>query len=188
MTQTAISPSRLAPPYDPAVLDAVHAMIEEHLAILVTSDEQDLLAAGHLDSLSLVRLIAHLESRFGLELPISELGIESFRSVTGISRLLQQRLRALESTRYGEPRSSRDELAGEVAQLLEQKLSVRTTDMQANLFESGLLDSMSLVHLILELEGHFGLELPIQQLDLGEFRSIACIAELIDKRKAKLAF
>jgi len=163
-------------------------MLEEHLAILVTSDDQDLLAAGHLDSLSLVRLIAHLEARFGLTLPISELGIESFRSVTGISRLLQQRLDAREGAQYGEPRSSRDELTGVVARLLEQKLSVRVTDMEADLFESGFLDSMSLVHLILELEGHFGLELPIQQLDLGEFRSITRIAELIGKRKAKLAF
>jgi D-alanine--poly(phosphoribitol) ligase subunit 2 len=163
-------------------------MIEEHLAILVTSDNEDLLAAGHLDSLSLVRLIAQLEARFGLELPISELGIESFRSVAGIARLLQQRLAIPEGSPYGQAGSSRDELAAEVTRLLEQKLSVRATDMDADLFESGLLDSMSLVHLILELEGYFGLELPIQQLDLAQFRSVNRIAELIDKRNAKLPF
>jgi D-alanine--poly(phosphoribitol) ligase subunit 2 len=64
------------------------------------------------------------------------------------------------------------------------KLSIRIDSVDADLFATGLLDSMALVQLIMELEQHFKIELPMGELDIGSFRSIREIAELVAARQA----
>ena len=51
----------------------------------------------------------------------------------------------------------------------------------ANLLESGLVDSIGLVELILRLEDHFGMELPMESLEFDDLRSINTIADLITR-------
>jgi acyl carrier protein len=72
------------------VIDAVQVLLTRRLFIKAGTDD-DLLATGLLDSLTIVRLIAYLEERFGLELPISDEGLESFRSASSIAELVQRR-------------------------------------------------------------------------------------------------
>lgn len=48
-----------------------------------------------------------------------------------------------------------------------------------DLLETGLVDSIGLVELILELEERFGVTLPMEDLEIDDFRSVYRIADLI---------
>lgn len=48
-----------------------------------------------------------------------------------------------------------------------------------DLLETGLVDSIGLVELILELEERFGVSLPMEDLEIDDFRSVYRIADLI---------
>ena len=96
MMQPVRSISQLETSDQQTVIDAVQVLLTKRLFINAGTDD-DLLAAGLLDSLALVRLISYIEERFGLELPINEVGLESFRSASSIAELIHRR-RALEAT------------------------------------------------------------------------------------------
>jgi len=78
-------------------------------------------------------------------------------------------------------------LIEEIEKLCVTKLSIRISSRDQDLFETGLLDSLSLVQLILELEQHFQLELPMGELDLSSLRSVDEMARLIVARRAVMA-
>ena len=66
----------------------IRALLADKLLVEVDSAETDLLAAGTLDSLTLVQLLLELEQRYGLKLAVDELEIDDFRSVQSIARLV----------------------------------------------------------------------------------------------------
>jgi acyl carrier protein len=178
------SASRLETYREQNVIEAVSAILSKSLSIWVESAEEDLLAAGLLDSLNLVRLVSQIEERFDLELPIGDVDLESFRSVSAIAEMVERRRTVAEPVQGGSAVSGAEpQFAAEIRTLLEEKLSIRVDDMATDLFQSGHLDSMSLVQLILELESHFGLTLPMEDLELAAFRSVISIADLIERRK-----
>ena len=78
-------------------------------------------------------------------------------------------------------------LAAEIEALCIKKLSIRVSSTDQDLFESGLLDSLSLVQLIVELERHYQVELPIGEIDIAALRSIGEMAQLIGARRASPA-
>lgn len=78
-------------------------------------------------------------------------------------------------------------IAQEIEALCLKKLSIHIPARDQDLFETGVLDSLSLVQLILELEQHFQIELPMGELDISALRSIDEMARLIDRRKAPAA-
>ena len=59
----------------------ITAVIREVLQIDVPSADTDLIAAGYLDSLAIVTLIAEIEDVTGRELPLDDLDMEHFRTV-----------------------------------------------------------------------------------------------------------
>lgn len=75
--------------------------------------------------------------------------------------------------------SAKRDLIREIQAVFFDKLHLRLDTADADLFETGILDSMSLVKLIVELEKHFSVELPMQSIDLESFRSASRIAEFI---------
>jgi acyl carrier protein len=166
------------------VVEDLRALLLRNLSIHVDSDADDLLASGLLDSLNLVRLISHVEKQFAVELPISDVGIESFRSIAAIAELIEHRRRSEAPGGKATRESGRIDVIEDLQDLLEQKLSLIVGDPSTDLFQTGQLDSMLLVQLILELETHFGLLLPIEELDVASFRSLSSIAELIVQREA----
>ena len=70
----------------------VTGLIAERLLVEVGSTEDDLLASGVLDSLTLVQLLLDLVHRFGVTIPLEELEIDDFRSVASIVGLIQSRI------------------------------------------------------------------------------------------------
>ncbi len=68
-----------------ADLARVGRIFGEQLGLEVPTPETDLIETGLLDSLALVELLLGLEEEFGVEVPLAELEIESFRSVRSIA-------------------------------------------------------------------------------------------------------
>ena len=66
-------------------------LIAEKLLVEVHSPEDDLLATGVLDSLTLIELLLNLEQHFGMRIPLDELEIDDVRSVRSIARLVESK-------------------------------------------------------------------------------------------------
>lgn len=71
-------------------------------------------------------------------------------------------------------------LAGRIQDLLRERLQVEVDDPKADLFESGLIDSLLVVELLVLLEAEFGVQVPMERLELDDFRSLERIAALIE--------
>jgi acyl carrier protein len=56
---------------------------------------------------------------------------------------------------------------------------IEVPSADTDLLETGMLDSLQLVQLLLLLEQHFGFRIPIDRLELDDLRSIARIARLV---------
>jgi acyl carrier protein len=70
-------------------------------------------------------------------------------------------------------------LIPEIQGLILEKLSVRVESPKSDLFQTGVFDSLTLVQFIVHLEEHFGLHLPMGDLDFDSFVSIERMAELV---------
>jgi acyl carrier protein len=168
------------------VAGQVAALLNESLAIQVSSPHADLIVTGALDSMALVQLTHEIEERFGLKLPpMSELDVDAFRSVATMTELILDR--RLESEGGVEkpatvPDASRLLVAGEIHALLLAEFSVRVDSPDEDLFRGGALDSMTLVQFILALENHFGISIPLDDLDLDAVTSVSRAADLVASR------
>jgi acyl carrier protein len=151
-----------------------------------------------LDSVAQVHLLLHLEKHFGLRLPIENLEIDSFVSVASIAELVANysqvqadRPASIEDLAGGRRNGNgalvsrgasevdeRGNLIREIQALFEEKLSIQV-EAETNLFETGVLDSMTLVQFILHLEEKFAFHLPMEDLEGDSFRSVMKIAELV---------
>jgi acyl carrier protein len=72
-----------------------------------------------------------------------------------------------------------DQLFQDVQDLIRTRLLVRVDSPDMDLLESGALDSMALVELLVALEERFGLKLNPSDLDVDSFRSVRSIADLV---------
>jgi len=161
----------------------VRRILTQNLSISVGRDDDDLLATGALDSMNLVRLITQLELEFELDMSLMDEGLDSFRSIAAIARMVEEKERIASG---GHPvpyiAGRRDALAARITNVLASRLSIFPDTPETDLYDSGQLDSLVLVRLILELEQEFEIALPIGDLDLITFRSVVSMADLISAR------
>jgi methoxymalonate biosynthesis acyl carrier protein len=66
------------------------ALFRTHLHLEVPSLDTDLLETGLLDSLLIVELLLHIERELGRTLPMEELELEDFRTLTTIARCIER--------------------------------------------------------------------------------------------------
>ena len=76
----------------------------------------------------------------------------------------------------------RSGLAGELSALFRERLHVEVPDAGSDLFESGLLDSLQLVQLLLHIEDRFRVRLRLDEIEFDDLRSIETIARLLASR------
>lgn len=69
-----------------------------------------------------------------------------------------------------------------IGRIFETKLNLVVPSADTDLFETGGLDSLTFVELLLELEREYGVKVDLEDLELGNFQSIANIAEFIAQR------
>jgi acyl carrier protein len=60
-------------------------------------------------------------------------------------------------------------------------LGVEVPSHSTDLMESGLLDSLALVSLLAEIERAFGFELPLDTLEVDDFRTVESAAAYVEK-------
>jgi len=76
-------------------IDAIHKYIVEELlndADIVIETEEDLLLSGFLDSMNVVRLVAHLEEKSTLTIPPEDITLENFGTLGHIHSYLNSDL------------------------------------------------------------------------------------------------
>ena len=73
--------------------------------------------------------------------------------------------------------------AERVAALIRDAVGIDVPAHDTDLFESGLLDSLTLVALLTEIEQAFGFELPLEDLDLDEFRTVERIGAYVERAR-----
>lgn len=69
----------------------IRLLIQEKLLAEPGSANEDLVATGVVDSLTLIQLLVHLEERFDVSIPLSELEIDDIRSISSLARLIASR-------------------------------------------------------------------------------------------------
>ena len=70
----------------------------------------------------------------------------------------------------------------QLTELFARKLNLDVPSVDTDLMETGLLDSLTLVELLAQLEETFGVSISIDDLEFENFRSIASIAGFVDQR------
>lgn len=72
-----------------------------------------------------------------------------------------------------------------IAGLFETRMGVRVPSVETDLFETGVLDSLGFVDLLVGLEQEFGITTTVDELELEAFRSIARIADFVLRRNGE---
>jgi acyl carrier protein len=70
----------------------------------------------------------------------------------------------------------------ELNALFAEALQIEVPGPHTDLIDSGLLDSLQLVQLLLQIEERMGARIPLEELDLDDLRSIGRLAGLIEER------
>ena len=78
--------------------------------------------------------------------------------------------------------SSNAQLLDRAMHLFEHKLGLPVTSPDADLFETGMMDSLAFVNMLLQLEKEFGVRITLENIDLERFRSVAKIADYLGSR------
>ncbi len=69
-----------------------------------------------------------------------------------------------------------------IVALFERHMSLSVPSAETDLFESGVLDSLAFVDLLVRMEEEFGIKTTVDDLEIEHFRSIARIAEFVMSR------
>jgi D-alanine--poly(phosphoribitol) ligase subunit 2 len=75
-------------------------------------------------------------------------------------------------------------IIGRLGALFVESLHIEAPSVDTDLFETGILDSLQLVELLLQLEQRFGFRIKIDDIDLEDLRTLARIARLVAARTA----
>ncbi len=74
---------------------------------------------------------------------------------------------------------SAPELTERITAIIRDALAVEVPSPTTDLIDGGLIDSLSLVSLIVEIEGALAIELPLDDFDPDDFRTVESMAELV---------
>jgi acyl carrier protein len=66
-----------------------------------------------------------------------------------------------------------------IVRLFVEKLHLEVPSIDTDLIETGVMDSLTFVDLLVQLEHAFGIQVSLQDLEFEHFRSIAAIAEFV---------
>jgi D-alanine--poly(phosphoribitol) ligase subunit 2 len=166
----------------PELVQQIQTLFHDEFSIRIGSMdfETDLVQKGILDSVAIVRLAAALDKRFQIRIPIESLVLDAPCSIVNIARLTAECMReAAGGGRPEIPAEPMDQVRGQIEALLVEKLAIRVESDTTDLFQTGILDSMTLVQLVLALEERFGIELPVEQIEAEAFSTVARIAETV---------
>jgi methoxymalonate biosynthesis acyl carrier protein len=76
-------------------------------------------------------------------------------------------------------------LQDRIGKVFVQHLHIQPPSPDKDLIESGTIDSLTFVELLARLEQEFSIRIPLDDIDLNQFRSIARIGEFIRTKVPK---
>ncbi len=68
-----------------------------------------------------------------------------------------------------------------LTKLFLEQMNVEVPSVETDLLETGVLDSLRLVELLMHLEAEFGVVVSVEDLEIDHFRSIARIADFVSR-------
>jgi acyl carrier protein len=71
------------------MVEEITNYINEEIDVLVTQEEE-LLSSGLIDSITIMKLIAHLEETYEIKVPPQDMVIENFNTITSITEYIAQ--------------------------------------------------------------------------------------------------
>lgn len=77
------------------------------------------------------------------------------------------------------------QLIPEIMELLEDRLGIVAASADEDLFDSGALDSLAFVNLLMEIETSFGIPIQLDEVDFEEFATVAGIAGFVQRVRAR---
>ncbi|HEY2384639.1 MAG TPA: acyl carrier protein [Terriglobia bacterium] len=75
--------------------------------------------------------------------------------------------------------TSRGSVQQRIRTIFHDRLQIDAPAAGEDLFQSGILDSLSFVDMLVALEEEFTIQIALDQVDLADFRSIAAISDYI---------
>jgi methoxymalonate biosynthesis acyl carrier protein len=74
---------------------------------------------------------------------------------------------------------SQAELSAKVRGIFAETLNIEVPSDDTDLIESGYIDSLALVELLFAIEREFSVSVPLDELDIDQFRNVQSISELV---------
>jgi acyl carrier protein len=71
------------------------------------------------------------------------------------------------------------QITARIQRIFEETFNLSAPAPHTDIIEAGLLDSVALVTFLFEIELQFGMEIPLESLEIDDFRNIESIARLI---------
>jgi acyl carrier protein len=71
------------------MVEEITNYIKEEIDVLVTQEEE-LLSSGLIDSITIMKLIAHLEETYYIKVPPQDMVIDNFNTITSITKYITQ--------------------------------------------------------------------------------------------------
>ena len=72
-----------------------------------------------------------------------------------------------------------------VARVLGRTLTINAVDVDLDLLKSGLLDSLSLMQLIVNLEEHFAIVIEPEEMNINDYRTIRAIGLMVGRLRVQ---
>ncbi len=72
-----------------------------------------------------------------------------------------------------------DKLQQQIVAIFAERFETKLPSEDIDLLETGLVDSVKIVELVLEIEARFGVSLPFEDLEIEDFRTVPKLAECI---------
>ena len=79
------------------------------------------------------------------------------------------------------------ELEEKIAEVLQEQFLVRSASPEDDLVDSGVVDSLTLIQLLVQLEQQFAVTIPLTEIEIEDIRSVRSLARLIATRRMTLA-
>ena len=78
------------------------------------------------------------------------------------------------------------DLIDSIRQLFHGELNVEIPSADIDIIDTGLLDSLMLVDLLMQLERHFQIQMPVDEIDVEEFRTLQLIAGVVQRYQTEV--
>jgi D-alanine--poly(phosphoribitol) ligase subunit 2 len=74
-----------------------------------------------------------------------------------------------------------NQLQQQIIEIFSERFETQLGSDEVDLLETGIVDSVKIVELVLEIEQRFGVSLPFEELEIDDFRTVLRLAERISR-------